>query len=397
MDIVNPPTSEEDANEQEDVIWKREEDFEKVNETSMLYEMKHSNDLLYMYPSKEKDNIIPTKIGDCSKISSMERHMFPEKMFPIDKVCKKHILGRKYTQAAMTQMENKKQALIRIKSEEELLEKNEIRQIRADTHELTQLDAQSISTPLTLSSPSNSKSGTRRGESCIMWIHLQASICTEWAHERLVLKQEQQNAAQMKLSKGNKLKKSTFHQELDSLHELQTKSYKPAAKKSPRTIHRCILKTSSQTKDPKNTNLECHVCNTSYCNYNTYLTHLIDNTCMKYQEENRISNTRITIYSPQVENMISTEAVVAAPIQARQNTKSEEDIYRLQAGWQETMENMSFDEKTGNAYSNKMGDTPAFIPMESDSDPEVQIISEQMREANNEPTHNKIKLSSDEG
>ena len=43
-----------------------------------------------------------------------------------------------------------------------------------------------------------------------------------------------------------------------------------------------------------------------------------------------------------------------------------------------------FDEKEENAYSNKMEDTPAFIPVESDSDPEVQIISEQMTEANNE-------------
>ena len=66
-----------------------------------------------------------------------------------------------------------------------------------------------------------------------MWIHLQASICTEWAHERLVLKQGQQNAAQLKLSKENILKKSTFHQELDSLHELQTNSYKQVKLHNP--------------------------------------------------------------------------------------------------------------------------------------------------------------------
>merc|ERR1719318_1600383 len=41
-----------------------------------------------------------------------------------------------------------------------------------------------------------------------------------------------------------------------------------------------------------------------------------------------------------------------------------------------------------------MKDTPAV--MESDSDPEVQIISTTMREANNEPTHKKIRLSSEE-
>ena len=97
---------------------------------------------------------------------------------------------------------------------------------------------------------------------------------------------------------------------------------------------------------------------------------------------------------------MSTQAAMVAPFQARKNTNSEEDIYRLQAGWQETRENISFDEKTGNAhfklFDNNMGDNPAFIPMESDSDPEVQIISEQMREANNEPTHKKIRLSSDD-
>ena len=289
MDIVNPSTSEEEVSDQEDVIWKREEDFQKMDEKSLLNEMKPSNDLLYMYPSKARASINPTMIENCSKISSMDKNTFPERFSfcrPIDKVWKKHIIGRENTQAAMTQMENKTQALIRLKSEEELLEKNEIPQSRADTyvpHELQQLDAQAISTPLTLSSPSNSKSGTRHGESCIMWIHLQASICTEWAHERLVLKQGQQNAAQLKLSKSKNLKKSPFHQELASLHELQTNSYKPAAKKAPRTIHRCILKTSSEKKDLKNSNLDCHVCNTSFCNYNTYFTHLIDNTCMKYQ------------------------------------------------------------------------------------------------------------------
>ena len=155
MDIVNPPTSEEDANEQEDVIWKIEEDFEKVNETSMLYEMKHSNDLLYMYPSKARASI-STKIENCSKISSMDKNMFPERFSssrPIDKMWKKHILGGKNTQAAMTQMKNKKQALIRLKSDEELLEKTEIHQSQTDTyvtHELKQLNAQATSTHLFL-------------------------------------------------------------------------------------------------------------------------------------------------------------------------------------------------------------------------------------------------------
>ena len=78
MDIVNPSTSEEDVSKQEDVNGKRS-DFGKMDEKSMLYKMKPSNDLLYMYPSKEKDNIIPTKIEDCSKICSMEINMFPEK------------------------------------------------------------------------------------------------------------------------------------------------------------------------------------------------------------------------------------------------------------------------------------------------------------------------------
>merc|ERR1712179_395067 len=39
----------------------------------------------------------------------------------------------------------------------------------------------------------------------------------------------------------------------------------------------------------------------------------------------------------------------------------------------------------------------ALINIESDSDQEIQIVSEQMMKANNEPTHKKIRLSVDKG
>ena len=49
MDFVNPPTSEEEVNEQEGM--KKEEDFGKVDEKSMVYDMKPSNDLLRQHYS----------------------------------------------------------------------------------------------------------------------------------------------------------------------------------------------------------------------------------------------------------------------------------------------------------------------------------------------------------
>jgi hypothetical protein len=152
MDIVNPSMPEEDVSEQEDVLWKREEDFAKMYEKTMLNDMKPTNDLLYMYSSKARASIKSTTIETCDKVSSMDRHMFPERVSSC-KPIKKHILGGKNTQAAMTQMKNKQQSLIRLKSEEELLEKTEMHQSRTDTyvtHELKQLNTQATSTQLYL-------------------------------------------------------------------------------------------------------------------------------------------------------------------------------------------------------------------------------------------------------
>ena len=80
------------------MVLKREEYFVKVDEKSksMLLEMKHSSDLLYMYPSKERHSIIPTQIENCFKISSIARNRFPEKFNsyrPIDKFEKRHSFG----------------------------------------------------------------------------------------------------------------------------------------------------------------------------------------------------------------------------------------------------------------------------------------------------------------
>ena len=48
--------------------------------------------------------------------------------------------------------------------------------------------------------------------------------------------------------------------------------------------------------------------------------------------------------------------------------------------------------------SNENGkNSRSLISIESDSDQEIQIISEQMMKANNEPTHKKIRLSVDKG
>ena len=45
--------------------------------------------------------------------------------------------------------------------------------------------------------------------------------------------------------------------------------------KAPKTIHRCILKTSLSTKNSGG-QLACHVCLASYSDYNTYYRHLVD-------------------------------------------------------------------------------------------------------------------------
>eukprot|EP00091_Calanus_sinicus_P017741 TRINITY_DN38443_c0_g1_i1.p1 TRINITY_DN38443_c0_g1~~TRINITY_DN38443_c0_g1_i1.p1 ORF type:complete len:106 (+),score=22.28 TRINITY_DN38443_c0_g1_i1:74-391(+) len=103
MDTVNHSTS---GNRQEGINRKREDNAGKVDGASIVNDMKSSNDLLYMYPAKEGDNTVRTKIED----GSPSYAMFPEKLnsnMQMDKAWKNHTLGRN-TQAAIAQIENKK-------------------------------------------------------------------------------------------------------------------------------------------------------------------------------------------------------------------------------------------------------------------------------------------------
>ena len=56
---------------------------------------------------------------------------------------------------------------------------------------------------------------------------------------------------------------------------LETESLATPMVKAPKTIHRCILKTSLSTKSSGG-QLACHVCLASYSDYNTYFQHLVD-------------------------------------------------------------------------------------------------------------------------
>eukprot|EP00092_Neocalanus_flemingeri_P020674 GFUD01022404.1.p1 GENE.GFUD01022404.1~~GFUD01022404.1.p1 ORF type:complete len:488 (-),score=106.01 GFUD01022404.1:146-1486(-) len=141
-----------------------------------------------------------------------------------------------------------------------------------------------------------------------MWVHLKSSICTEWTYERKLMKQNflksldsQGNQNQINFGNGGKPQQSTqtaYSQYLESSDKVQTSNGKPVSRKPPRTIHRCILKNSDSTLDTKQPGLVCHVCSTAHPDYRAYYTHLIDNTCMKYQEDDQISSTRMSIYAP---------------------------------------------------------------------------------------------------
>lgn len=71
--------------------------------------------------------------------------------------------------------------------------------------------------------------------SCVMWIHLQTSICTEWEHSSMA--------------------------------------------KRPQTIHRCILQRQQTTSGSQDLAITCHVCGFDYHTYQTYLHHLFDSSC----------------------------------------------------------------------------------------------------------------------
>ena len=76
----------------------------------------------------------------------------------------------------------------------------------------------------------------------------------------------------------------------------------PPLVKAPKTIHRCILKTSLSTKSGAggaSAELCCHVCLASYADYNTYFRHLVDRSCVRQPRVDKtVWNTSVSIYAP---------------------------------------------------------------------------------------------------
>ena len=381
--------------------WKEEDDSVTVSDTPAICETNNYNDLLYMYTTKDM-----VKVGNHLKknnVSSQNK--------TLNKPWKQYSQSRATTH--ITDISPPKEALIRLKCKEELFDTPVIKglQVDADMKEMTKaMNNQVILSPSTLSPPSTSTPGARRGVSTIMWIHLQASICTEWAQEQLVLKHGARQTALDQVHNGDTRRQSTFQQELDCLHAAQTSSNRPGIIKAPRTIHRCILKTSSNGKNQNNEGLECHVCNTTYKNYNSYFTHLIDTTCMKKQEAKRIDNTRMAIYDTQIGTQKAFQSAVYSSRKfwtsestpgANRMWKNYTRIINSDSGTADTTNIQQKADKSMTkpvSISNGSGKhSRSLISIESDSDQEIQIISEQMMKANNEPTHKKIRLSVDKG
>jgi len=171
--------------------------------------------------------------------------------------------------------------------------------------------------PLAMAAPKDSRENMSKGGARIMWVHLQASICTEWEQS-------------MVMRSGANPEPPPEEQNLPALNgpaaagDSPTAAQKPAGYKRPRTIHRCILKTSTSLQEAVHSGLECHVCNSRYSCYQDYWAHLINTTCAKAQKE-RTGNTAMdTIYSfnvksgvglPRSTNNLMTQV---APVQPRE-------------------------------------------------------------------------------
>ena len=121
---------------------------------------------------------------------------------------------------------------------------------------------------------------------CVMWIHLQASICTEWEHSSMVVKSQQAPVSSVREVSNPYGGVSTFKK----LFYSQALSQLPPQKR-PKTIHRCILQqTCLQRKseeDKRRTNIDCHVCGSSYENYQNYYNHLLEEACVQQQRPAR--------------------------------------------------------------------------------------------------------------
>jgi len=132
---------------------------------------------------------------------------------------------------------------------------------------------------------------------------------------------------------------------------------------------------------------------------------------MKNQEEKRIGNTRMAIYATQIGTGNTIQSTMYSP--SRKYWKSEPTTGSNRM-WENCTRTISSDLRLTDATSRqqeaeeamsipvsisdeKCKNLTALINIESDSDQEIQIISEQMMTANNEPTHKKIRLSVDKG
>ena len=394
---------------QEEIHWTVENHTNRVSDEADKYETNDPNDLLYMYSATEL-----VKVENNPQKDSKEGYVpkTPWKLYSHNSqsVATAHTLER------ATPNNDSKESFIRLKCKDELFNFPEKSGLQDDRKEMViKMNDQVILSPSTSSPPSTSTPGVQRGVSTIMWIHLQASICTEWAQQQLVLKHGARQPALDKVDTVvSNTRKSTFQQELDCLHQVQTSNKKPAIIKAPKTIHRCILKTCSNSKSQNDKGIECHVCNVPYMDYNTYFTHLMDSTCMKNQEGLKINNTRMTIYAPQIRARKSIQSSVYSPSNTgkywnRKNitsfdkplTNYTRSIHQ-DSGEKDHLKHMmrqqEGDQVKSTTSTRLNGDIRSYnssMPIESDSDQEIQIISELRTETNNEPTHKKIRLSVD--
>ena len=147
-----------------------------------------------------------------------------------------------------------------------------------------------------------------------------------------------------------------------------------------------------KSRNHNNGGIECHVCNVSYRNYNSYFTHLIDTSCIKSQEEKRIGNTSMAIYSTQIGTRKPIQSTAYCPSNSRRLWKSEPTIgsKRIWKNYKMTKNSHSGTKdptiKQQDAYvvisksmslslsNENRNNFASFITIESDSDQEIQII-----------------------
>jgi len=143
----------------------------------------------------------------------------------------------------------------------------------------------------TSSSICDTSPAKKKDQSNLAWVHLLSTICTEWSQECMLIKQAlgaQQTAVKVLGVTDN--------------YQIPAET-NGSLMKAPKTIHRCILKTSVTTKSSGQGMLTCHVCHVSYSDYNTYYRHLINNSCVNQPRVDRIVfDTSMSIYAQNKDN-----------------------------------------------------------------------------------------------